>query len=102
MLSEAREASDRLGVPKLNIHPRTKLMIAVGSPEAVEVVGQIVSALNGQVQVGSSYGIGGLMGGGSSGGGMSSMYGAAGGGGGGYGGGIGSGGRGAAPRKATK
>lgn len=104
MLSEAREASDRLGVPKLNIHPRTKLMIAVGSPEAVEVVGQIVSALNGQVQFGSSYGGGGLIGGASSGRGMSSMYGAGGGGGfgGGYGGGSDSSGRGGTTRKSAR
>ena len=59
MLSEAREASDHPGIPQLNIHPRTQLMIAVGSPEAVEVVGQIVSALNGHVQAVSSYGAGG-------------------------------------------
>lgn len=61
MLSKARQASDRLSVPQLNIHPRTKLMIVVGSPEAVEVVGQIVSALNGQVQSGLGYGGGGGM-----------------------------------------
>ena len=68
MLTEAREASDPLDLPRLSIHPRTKLMIVVGMPEAVEVVGQIVSALNGQVQTGMGYGGGGGYGGGRGGG----------------------------------
>ena len=55
MLRDVSETSDQVGLAKLSIHPRSKLMIAVGSPESVEVVGQIVIALNGQMQVEHSY-----------------------------------------------